>query len=189
MIPLLFLAIPTINALADAAAQAPQAQQMTAQQAKNREFILKNYPPGARQRGEQGRVAFTVMIEPDGTLTQCEVTESSGYSGLDKETCEIMVRYGQLKPVVGADGRSIRAKQNGFITWKLPDETQAVAAAAPPKTMEKPDEIICKKSQKTGSLIAATRQCLTRSEWALQERMAREDIERIQGKGHYAEGN
>ena len=188
---LVFASIPTITSAA-LAQQAPQASQETAKQAQNREFLMKNYPPGARQRGEQGRVAFSVTIEPDGTLSQCEVTESSGFSGLDQETCDIMVRYGQLKPVMGADGRAIRVKQPGFITWKLPAETQ-IAAAAPAidrSTMEKPDEIICKKSMTTGSLIGSTRQCLTRADWALQERMWRDELERTQGKGYGTqEGN
>ena len=191
MISLLVMAsIPTITSAA-LAQQAPQAAQETALQAQNREFIMKNYPPGARQRGEQGRVAFNVTIEPDGTLAQCEVTESSGFAGLDSETCDIMVRYGQLKPVMGADGRAIRAKQPGFIVWRLPAGTQ-VAAAAPavPQKMKKPDEIICKKSKTTGSLIGSTKQCLTRADWALQERMWRDEIDRIQGKGFAAdEGN
>jgi TonB family protein len=181
--------IPTITSAA-LTQQAPQAQQQATQQAKNREFIMKNYPPGARQRGEQGRVAFRVTIEPDGTLGQCEVTESSGFAGLDNETCEIMVRYGQLKPVMGADGRAIRATQNGFIVWRLPDEKQVAAApGSVPKTMEKPDEIICKKSVTTGSLIGSTRQCLSRADWALQERMWRDELERIQGRGAGEEGN
>lgn len=184
MISLLLLAsIPTVTATA-LAQQAPQAQQETAQQTKNREFIMKNYPPGARRRGEQGRVAFRVAIEPNGSLASCEVTESSGYAGLDQETCDIIVKYGQLKPVLGPDGRAIRATQNGFIVWKLPADTAVAAAAAPaPQTMERPDEIICKRSKKTGSLIAATRQCMTRKDWALQEQIWRDEMDRIQGRG------
>jgi hypothetical protein len=55
--------------------------------------------------------------------------------------------------------------------------------------MEKPDEIICKKSVTTGSLIGSTRQCLSRADWALQERMWRDELERIQGRGAGEEGN
>src|SRR4029453_6386448 len=160
-------------------AQTPAAApQQTPQQAQNREFLLKQYPPGAESRHEQGKVAFRLTIEPDGSLSSCEVTESSGYSGLDNETCEIVVRYGLLKPVMGSDGRAIRATQNGFINWKLPADTAPVATAAAPApngaTMAKPDEIICKKSAKTGSLIAKTKQCMTRREWALTEQAIRE---------------
>ncbi len=192
MISLLVMASILTVTSAALAQQAPQVQQQTAQQAQNREFILKHYPPGAMRRGEQGRVAFRLTVEPDGTLGGCEVTESSGFAGLDTETCEIIVRYGQLKPVMGPDGRAIRATQNGFILWKLPENATALAspAAAPPGTaMTKPDEIVCKTTAKTGSLISRTRQCLTRQEWALQERMTRDEAEKIQGKGVGAPGN
>ena len=189
---MLTLLFATSMALSPApAAQAPAAApQETPQQAKNREFLLKQYPPGARSRGEQGRVAFRLTVEPDGSLGSCEVTESSGFSGLDNETCEILVRYGQLKPVMGADGRAIRASQNGFINWKLPADTVAATASAAPAgtAMPKPDEIICKRSAKTGSLIAKTKQCMTRAEWALTEQAVRDQMENLQGRGN-AQGN
>jgi len=176
------------TAIAQTPAAAPPPQ--TPQQAQNREFLLKQYPPGARSRGEQGKVAFRLTVEPDGSLGSCEVTESSGYSGLDNETCEIIVRYGQLKPVMGPDGRAIRATQNGFINWKLPVETEVAGPAAAPAgtTMAKPDEIICKRSAKTGSLIAKTKQCMTRAEWAQSEQAVREQMENLQGRGN-AQGN
>ena len=185
--------IPAVALSAPVVAQtpAPAPVQQTPQQAQNREFLLKQYPPGARSRREQGKVAFRLTIEPDGTLSSCEVTESSGFSGLDNETCEIVVRYGQLKPVMGPDGRPIRATQNGFINWKLPAEVASLAPAAPPPVgtkMEKPDEIICKKSAKTGSLIASTKQCMTRREWALTEQAVREQMENLQGRGN-TQGN
>ena len=190
MLRLLFATTMVLSAAA--AAQTPSAAppKETPQEAKNREFLLKQYPPGARSRGEQGRVAFRLTVEPDGSLGSCEVTESSGFSGLDNETCEILVRYGQLKPVMGADGRAIRASQNGFINWKLPADTGAATASAAPAgaAMPKPDEIICKRSAKTGSLIAKTKQCMTRAEWALTEQAVRDQMENLQGRGN-AQGN
>lgn len=179
MIPLLMIAAaPALALSATAAADAP-----TALEAANREFVVKNYPPGALKRGEQGRVAFRLTIEPDGSLSRCEVTESSGFSSLDDETCEIMVFNARLNPVRNEDGRAIRATQNGFIVWRLPGAPVQVAEAVP-ATMPKPDEVICKRSAKTGSLIATTKQCLTRRQWLAAEHAARDELERIQGRGH-----
>src|SRR6476659_9879964 len=62
---------------------------------KNIEFIWNNYPPGALKRGEQGRVAFRVTIDRTGLISTCEVTESSGFKALDRETCEMMSLYAQ----------------------------------------------------------------------------------------------
>ena len=191
MLRLLFATTMVLSAAATAQAPSAAPPKETPREASNREFLLKKYPPGARSRGEQGRVAFRLTIEPDGSLSSCEVTESSGFSGLDNETCEIVVRYGQLKPVMGGDGRAIRATQNGFINWKLPADIApvATATAAPPGTaVPKPDEIICKRSAKTGSLIAKTKQCMTRAEWALTEQAVRDQMENLQGRGN-TQGN
>jgi TonB family protein len=185
MIELLFHALAP--ALALSAAGSASSDSLTAQDAANSEFIVKNYPVGPMKRGEQGRVAFRLTIEPEGSVSRCEVTESSGFAGLDNETCEIMVYNARLSPVRNEDGRSIRATQNGFIVWRLPGSPTPVAAAAA-TTMPKPDDLICKRSRQTGSLIAATKQCLTKKQWLMAEQEAREAAERIQGKGHCAEG-
>jgi len=168
---------------------APTASDSMVQNARNGEFIWKYYPPGALKRGEQGRVTFKLTIEPTGSISTCDVTESSGYAALDKETCDIMGLYAHVQPVRNADGRAIRATQNGFVNWKLPPGTAKVAEASPRRTMPKPDQLICRKDITTGSLIATTRQCLTRSEWARQEQQARDDVDRIQGKGFHEDGD
>ena len=178
MLGVLILASSLIAISSSTAAQAE-----TDLEAKNREFLVKNYPPGALKRGEQGRVSFRLTIEPDGSLGQCQVTESSGFSGLDNETCEIMIFNARLKPVRDDSGRAIRSSQNGFIVWRLPEGTQAVASSTA-QTMPKPDEVICKRSQKTGSLIAKTKQCMTREEWARNELNTRDQVENIQFRAH-----
>src|SRR4051794_13991088 len=149
---------------------------------KNGEFIWKYYPPGALKRGEQGRVAFKLTIEPTGVISACDVTESSGFKALDEETCAIMGLYARLQPVRNADGRAIRGTQSGFIDWKLPAGATKLASAPSRKTMPKPDGLVCRKDIATGSLVATTTQCLTRAEWRQQEQMTKDEINRIQGK-------
>ena len=170
-------------ALASSAAIAP-APGETALQAANREFIVKNYPPGAKKRGEQGKVTFRVTIEPDGSLGSCDVIESSGYPGLDQETCEIMIFNARLKPVLDEEGRAIRSTQTGFIVWRLPGGDTQVAAAAPPTTLPKPEPVICKRTQKTGSLVAMTKQCMTKNEWMQTEQATRDQVDNLIGRGN-----
>ena len=179
MIPLLLLSMTPALALSASASVGSDGSSARAE--ANREFVVKNYPPGALKRGEQGRVAFRLTIEPDGSLSRCEVTESSGFASLDNETCEIMVFNARLSPVRNEDGRAIRATQNGFIVWRLPGSPAPVETAA---TMPKPDDVICKRSQRTGSLVGTTKQCLTKRQWLQAEAEARDAAERIQGKGH-----
>lgn len=43
-----------------------------------------------------------------------------------------------------------------------------------------PNEVVCEKQQETGSRLASERVCMTRSQWAEQRRLSRQDIERAQ---------
>ena len=124
------------------------------------------------------------MVEPDGSLGSCEVTESSGSKALDTETCELMIAYARLQPVRNSEGRTVRAVQTGFINWKLPAGATALAAAAPQPPSDKPEKLICKKSKTTGSLIARTRQCLTAKQWALQYEQTQQRLDQTIGKGY-----
>jgi TonB family protein len=188
MIPLLFLAsIHSMLWSMDSAA--PQANDQMVRADKNGQFLWDYYPPGALKRGEQGRVAFNLTIEPTGVISSCDVTESSGFKALDAETCDIMGLYARVSPVRNADGRAIRAQQAGFIVWKLPPGATTIASASTAKTMSKPDQLICRKDVTTGSLIATTKQCLTKSEWAAQARAARDATEQLQGKDTIMQGN
>jgi len=183
MVPLLlFASIST--ALASSGSGAEGASQQIARDARNGEFISKHYPPGALKRGEQGRVAFQLTIEPDGSIGACDVTESSGFPGLDQETCEVMVHYARLQPVRNDEGRAVRATTPGHIVWKLPNGATKIASATAPTTALKPDKVICKRTQSTGSLISKTKQCMTRSEWARTEQNTRDQMDSLQFRGN-----
>ena len=188
MVPLLVLASIT-PMLWQMGSGAPAANDQMVQDAKNGEFIWKYYPQGAYKRGEQGRVGFKLTIEPTGTVSACDVTESSGFKALDAETCEIMGLYARVQPVRNTDGRAIRATQDGFINWKLPPGATRIADASPRKTMPKPDQLICRKDVATGSLIATTRQCMKRSEWDRQQRQTQDSFGQLQGKDTIMQGN
>ena len=43
-----------------------------------------------------------------------------------------------------------------------------------------PNEVVCEKQQETGSRLASERVCMTRSQWAEQRRLDRQDIEKAQ---------
>jgi TonB family protein len=177
---LLLASIPSI--LSSAFAGGPDTTDQAVRQAKNGEFLASHYPPGALKRGEQGKVGFRLTVEPDGALGKCDVTESSGFASLDNETCEMMVNYARLKPVRDSAGRGVRSVTPGYIVWKLPSGVATVASTNA-KKMPKPDALVCKRTQTTGSLIARTTQCLTRSEWARQDNITRDEIGRLQGVG------
>ncbi len=179
------LMLASIPATLATAAAADEASGQAITQSANGEFLAKHYPPRALKAGEEGKVGFRLVIEPDGSLGSCDVTHSSGSKALDNETCEIILAHARLKPVRNEEGRSVRAVQNGHINWKLPKGAARVAGLGGTASSGRdPERIICKRSQTTGSLVRKTKQCMTARQWAEASRQAREQAERIIGVGH-----
>jgi TonB family protein len=169
-----------ITTVSLAAQEADQAVKISS----NGEFIAGKYPQRALKAGEQGKVAFRLTVEPDGSLGACEVTGSSGYKSLDDETCELILRYARLHPVRNSEGRAVRAVQNGFINWKHPLGAGASASRAAVAAATLPDKITCKTTPTTGSLVRRTKQCMTNREWLESERIARDRALGLIAKGH-----
>jgi protein TonB len=180
---LILLSVPSVTSTA---AIAKVDGEQSVRMSENGEFIAKNYPLRALKAREQGKVGFRLVVEPDGSLGSCEVTASSGSKALDNETCELILRHARLNPVRNADGRAIRAVQTGYIHWKLPSNAPQLASAAA-STGSDPDRIICKRTARTGSLVARTKQCMTARQWAEAGRIARGEAARLIGSGHATE--
>ena len=132
-------------------------------QSKNDEFIFSKYPPRALAAGEQGAVRFRAEVDPRGNVLKCKVTEGSGFKRLDQETCDLIVNHASFKPTLDGSGKARSAVHDGYVNWRIP------GAAAATKTAliggKSPDEVVCKRVTKTGSLVARSRLCLTRREW------------------------
>ena len=56
--------------------------------------------------------------------------------------------------------------------------TQSAPQAS--KTTLDPNEVVCEKEEDTGSRLSAHRTCMTRSQWAEQRRLNRQDIDKLQ---------
>ena len=112
-----------------AVAVSAQIDPPTVRQSRNGEFMTKYYPPTARSRGEQGKVGFQITIDDDGFMTSCEVTASSGFKNLDRETCDFLIKYGKVKPARDSSGRTIATTQQGYMNWKLPPGSPRMAMA------------------------------------------------------------
>lgn len=48
------------------------------------------------------------------------------------------------------------------------------------KPAKDPNEVVCEKQEETGSRLSSHQVCMTRSQWAEQRRLNRQDIEKIQ---------
>lgn len=139
-------------------------------------IMFSSYPPDALARKEEGTVGVAVHTDRNGKMIDCEVTKSSGFPSLDRASCAMLLAYGRTKPFLSADGRRVQHAQDGTVVWRLPSgrgaPAEAVTASATTpiasgkstggKTGER---MICKRQSTTGSLVTATRVCLSKSDW------------------------
>ncbi len=185
-----------LASLVAAAAVSPttvaSADSISVGRAANGEFMTKYYPYEAMKRGEQGKVSFELTVEPDGSLASCTVTGSSGFATLDRETCEFLSKYAKVQPANDADGRPVRAVQQGYIQWRLPKRaahpqakspTPASAGKLPTDRFGKAldmNKVICRRYARTGSKVGTIKQCMTRQDWAMKDDNARDEVRRLQ---------
>ena len=161
------------------------AQEQAYRQAENGELVFKSYPPASLRAGEHGIVEFEVELFKDGRLRRCAVTKSSGFTRLDEATCDMIVRYARFN---SAEAHlNARGMRNGQVRWELP--AGLVKAVPPPAAVQqkislaaKDEGLICRRTLKVGSLQRRTKMCLTRSDWAKAEEIARKETEDMREK-------
>lgn len=81
-----------------------------------------NYPPAAIRRGEQGRVVVSISLDATGKPVKCENEIESGFTVLDRETCEIVMTKGQFQPARDKRGRGLASRYIMPVRWKLPED-------------------------------------------------------------------
>lgn len=81
-----------------------------------------NYPPAAIRRGEQGRVVVSISLDATGKPVRCENEIESGFTVLDRETCEIVMAKGQFEPARDKRGRGVASRYIMPVRWKLPQD-------------------------------------------------------------------
>lgn len=77
----------------------------------------QDYPSSAKKRGEQGTVAFTLLVSPDGTPVRCEITRSSNYADLDEKSCSILIQRAKFNPARDAEGNALHTYYRSFMYW------------------------------------------------------------------------
>lgn len=79
-----------------------------------------DYPSRALREERSGTTGFRLEIGPDGRVTSCTVTSSSGSSDLDAQACALLPRRAKFKPAVGSDGQPMSDTYSSRITWVIP---------------------------------------------------------------------
>lgn len=140
------LLVPTVlaSALAQPPAAADDAEPPAATLPKGRpaipqdtavwaEQIAMNYPVEALRYELQGRVGVRVKIGPDGLVSECFVTASSGHQILDETACLSMQRYARFKPALDSNGDPTDGSYSTSINYSLsrPEPAEPTAPSEP----------------------------------------------------------
>jgi protein TonB len=81
--------------------------------------IQENYPPRAVRSGTEGTVGVAVTVGPNGKVSACSVSSSSGSDVLDEAACDGMRRYAQFDPALDEDGNPTSASWSTRIVYRL----------------------------------------------------------------------
>ena len=81
-----------------------------------------DYPPDAQRNGQQGTTGFRLEVGPNGRVTNCEITSSSGSRDLDSAVCRIMKSRAKFTPAHDSTGKAVSDSVSNRIRWVLPKE-------------------------------------------------------------------
>jgi periplasmic protein TonB len=80
-----------------------------------------DYPTAAIRSEEQGTTRFRLAVGPDGKVSECVVTGSSGSSSLDAATCRIMKARARFTAAHDGTGNPTSDTVASAIKWVLPE--------------------------------------------------------------------
>jgi protein TonB len=81
----------------------------------------EDYPNAAVRNEEQGTTRFRLGVGPDGRVSECTITGSSGSPALDSATCRLMKQRARFVPARNSAGEPTSDSVASAIRWVLPD--------------------------------------------------------------------
>jgi protein TonB len=81
-----------------------------------------DYPSRALSQEREGTTGFRVSIGPDGRVTDCQISSSSGHADLDAATCSNVKRRARFTPAKDDDGNPTSGSYSNRVRWQIPKE-------------------------------------------------------------------
>ena len=81
-----------------------------------------DYPSRALREEREGTTGFRVAVGPDGKVTDCSVTSSSGHSDLDEAACANIRRRARFAPAVDGNGNPTTGSYSNRVRWVIPKD-------------------------------------------------------------------
>lgn len=81
-----------------------------------------DYPTRALREEREGTTSFRVSVGPDGRVTGCTVTSSSGSPDLDDATCSNVTRRARFNPATDGEGNPTTGSYSSRVRWVIPKD-------------------------------------------------------------------
>ena len=81
-----------------------------------------DYPPRAMREEREGTAGFRVTVGPDGRVTDCQITSSSGHADLDQATCDNVRRRARFTPAKDGEGQPTTGSYSNRVRWVIPKD-------------------------------------------------------------------
>ena len=79
-----------------------------------------DYPSRALREEKEGVTRFTVTVSPEGRVTNCSVTGSSGTPELDDAACRAITRRARFSPATDGEGNPTTGTYSNSVRWQIP---------------------------------------------------------------------
>ena len=80
-----------------------------------------DYPSSALREEAQGVTAVRLGVGPDGRVTSCDVTSSSGNASLDQAACRNLQRRARFEPALDREGNPTSGSFTKRVRWQIPE--------------------------------------------------------------------
>jgi protein TonB len=81
-----------------------------------------DYPSRALREDREGTTGFRVTVGPDGRVTSCSVTSSSGSPDLDETACSLITRRARFTPATDGEGQPTTGSYSNRVRWQIPKD-------------------------------------------------------------------
>lgn len=81
-----------------------------------------DYPTRALREEREGTTGFRVTVGPDGRVTDCQVTSSSGSPDLDDAACKNVQRRARFNPATDGEGNPTTGTYSNRVRWVIPKD-------------------------------------------------------------------
>lgn len=81
-----------------------------------------DYPSRALREEREGVTGFRVTVGPDGRVTDCQITSSSGSPDLDQTACDKIRQRARFTPATDGEGQPTTGSYSNRVRWVIPKD-------------------------------------------------------------------